>query len=58
MAAEHGDCNDAVKRIVSQIDMTEISNFIDNVPYISDRQKEFYKQYMPGLWNRRAAPER
>lgn len=49
MAAEHGDCNDAVKRIVSQIDMTEISNFIDNVPYISDRQKEFYKQYMRAL---------
>lgn len=45
-AAEYEDCNAAVKRIVPNIDLEKISAFIDEVPYISDLQKEFYKEYI------------
>lgn len=45
-AAEYEDCNQAVKRIYERIDMNEIKAFIDSVPYISDLQKDFYKEYI------------
>lgn len=46
MTAENKDCNEAVKRIVPKIDLEQIGTFIENVPYISDLQKEFYKKYV------------
>lgn len=46
---EYEDCNRAVKRICERIDMDKIRTFIDEVPYISDLQKEFYKEY---IWTR------
>lgn len=46
------DCNAAVKRIVKKIDLDEINDFIDDVPYISDLQKEFYKQYIDARYKR------
>ena len=45
-AAEYEDGNQAVKRIYERIDMNEIKAFIDSVPYISDLQKDFYKEYI------------
>ena len=42
----NSDCNDAVKRIFDVIDFDKINKFIDDVPYISELQKEFYKQYI------------
>ncbi len=44
--AENEDCNEALKRIVPRIDMEEIRELIDGTPYITDLQKEFYKQYL------------
>lgn len=44
--AENEDCNAAVKRIYSKIDLDQIHEFIDDVPYISDGQKAFYKRYI------------
>ena len=44
--AEYEDCNQAVKRIYERINMNEIKAFIDSVPYISDLQKDFYKEYI------------
>lgn len=44
--AEHDGCSEAVRRIVPRIDIQQIFDFIDNVPYISDLQREFYKKYI------------
>lgn len=37
------DCNEALKRILPEIDMNKISKIIDETPYITDLQKRFYK---------------
>lgn len=44
--AGNEDCREALKRIVPRIDMRQIEEMIDQVPYISDLQKEFYKKYV------------
>ena len=36
-------CNMALKRIHPKIDMTKINHIIDETPYISELQKQFYK---------------
>ena len=45
-AAEYEDCSQAVRHIYQRADMKQISSFINQVPFISDLQKEFYKQYI------------
>ncbi len=45
-SVEYEDCAQAVKRIYERINMDDIRAFIDDVPYISDLQKEFYKEYI------------
>lgn len=45
-SAEYEDCAQAVKRIYERINMDDIRAFIDDVPYISDLQKEFFKEYI------------
>lgn len=37
------DCNTALKRILSRIDMEKIYEIIDNTPTVTDIQNEFYK---------------
>lgn len=37
------DCNTALKRILSRIDMKKIYEIIDNTPTVTDIQNEFYK---------------
>lgn len=37
------DCNKALKRIASRIDMKKIYEIIDNTPTVTELQKEFYK---------------
>lgn len=39
---ENNDCNKALKRIYPRIDMNQIYNIIDNTPFLTDLQKEFY----------------
>lgn len=46
MRAEEPRCNNALQRIVPNIKMEQIENFISQVPYISDLQKSFYKRYI------------
>lgn len=46
LAAEYKECNKALLRIVPKIDIEAISIFVDNIPYISELQKEFYKTYI------------
>ena len=38
------ECNKAIKRVFSYIDINEINNFIDNISCISDIRKNFYKK--------------
>ena len=40
---EFPDCNEALKRMLPRIDMAKINVLIDQTPYITDLQKEFYK---------------
>lgn len=40
---ENDDCNKALKRILPKINMNEINKIIDEIPFISDLQKNFYK---------------
>ena len=45
-AGEYDECNAAVERIVPRINMQEISDVINDTPYISELQKEFYRRYI------------
>lgn len=46
------DCNEAVKRIIQRIDLEEINDFIDDVPYLSELQRVFYKQYIAARYEK------
>lgn len=49
--AENSDCNAALKRIYGRVDMKEIQAFINEVPYISGLQKEFYIRYITARYD-------
>lgn len=40
---QNEDCNLALKRIVPQIDMIKIERIIEDTPFLSDLQRQFYK---------------
>ena len=40
---DNKDCNEALKRILPRIDINNIYRIVDETPFISDLQKEFYK---------------
>ena len=40
---ENSSCNKALERILPKINMDKINKVIDETPFISDLQKEFYK---------------
>lgn len=56
MKAGHPDCNAAVLRRVPQINMDKIRDFIQNVPYISELQKEFYRTYLAARFEKIMLP--
>ena len=43
------DCNEALRRVFSRVDMAKIESEIDNMPIISEVRKRFYKDL---LWGR------
>lgn len=45
MSAEEPQCNAAIQRMVPQINLEQIKGFIDEVPYITELQKTFYKRF-------------
>ncbi len=53
---EYEDCNKAILRIVPSIDIELINAFIDNIIYISDLQKEFYKTYITARYEKILMP--
>ena len=40
------DCNIALKRMLTKIDLSRINSFIDNDYYLTEKQKTFYKYYI------------
>lgn len=50
-AAENEDCNAAILRMVPQIDMDAIHSFIDEVPFLTDLQRTFYKTYLDARYD-------
>ncbi len=56
MKTEYQECNEAVRRIVPRIDMDEIVEFIDSVPYLTDLQKEFYSTYLSARYEKIIIP--
>lgn len=56
MNTDNVDCKDAVERIVPRINIDEIKEFIDTVPYITDMQKKFYKTYITARYEKIIAP--
>ena len=56
MAAENSDCNEAIIRIAPKINMDQITDFIDKVPYISQLQKEFYEKYISARYEKIILP--
>ena len=53
---ENKDCNDAILRILPKIDIELINSLIDNTPYISDLQKDFYKTYINARYEKILLP--
>lgn len=56
LSGQNNDCNAAVERIVPRINIEQIENFIDEVPYISDLQKDFYKTYIGARYEKILLP--
>lgn len=46
------NCKAALKRVTEEIDLDKIFDFIDNVEYISDLQKKFYKEYISARYDK------
>ncbi len=56
VSSKNEDLKEAVKRIVPQIDIERINNFVDDVPYITELQKEFYKTYIAARYEKILLP--
>ena len=49
--AEYKECSQALKRIYDRVDMGKICEFINDAPFISDLQKEFYSRYITARYD-------
>ncbi len=56
VSSKNEDLKEAVKRIVPKIDIKRINNFVDDVPYITELQKEFYKTYIAARYEKILLP--
>lgn len=55
-AGKNADCNAALLRMVPRIDTPAICAFIDETPYLTDLQKEFYQTYLKARFDLIIAP--
>lgn len=46
------ECNDALRYVMMQLDMSEVEKLIDETPLISDVQREFYKHMTTVRYNK------
>ena len=56
MSGEYDDCDEAIVRIVPRIDMEKIEQLINETPYITDLQKDFYKAYINARYEKILLP--
>ena len=49
---ENADCVAALERILPRIDMDKLYDLIENTPYITELQKEFYKKYIEARYEK------
>jgi len=56
MSTNNPDCCKAIKRIVPRIDMEQIRALINDTPYLSGLQKEFYQSYLTARYERILQP--
>lgn len=56
VSCENEDYINAMTRIVPKINIDNIHGFIDDVPYISELQKEFYKTYITARYEKIIVP--
>lgn len=50
-ARSNEDCNKALDRMLPKINIIEINKLIDNIEYLSDIQKKFYKTYIKARYD-------
>ena len=50
MSGQYEECNKALLRIVPRINMEKILEFMEEIPYLSDLQRVFYKTYIQARW--------
>lgn len=46
------ECNDALRYIMSQLDMSKVEKLIEEIPLISEIQKAFYKHILTARYNK------
>ncbi len=46
MSVEEPECIEAIQRMVPKINLEQIKSFIEEVPFITQLQKNFYKSYI------------
>ena len=51
ISAKNSDCNQALERIGSRINIDQILAFVNQVPAITDLQKEFYCKYIDARYH-------
>ena len=56
IAAEYKECNKSLCRVFPRINMADIRGVVENVPYISELQKEFYKVYIGARYEKILKP--
>lgn len=56
LSGENEDCNRAIDCIVPRINMERILSFIENVPYLSELQREFYGAYLAARYEKIMIP--
>lgn len=56
MSGEYDNCDEAIVRIVPRIDMEKIEQLINETPYITDLQKDFYKAYINARYEKILLP--
>ena len=49
---QNADCVVALERILPRIDMDKLYDLIENTPYITELQKEFYKKYIEARYEK------
>ena len=53
---QYKDCNEALLQIVPRIQMGMIHEFLEDVPYLSDLQRTFYRTYIQARWEKLLLP--